>query len=176
MMTLLAMWGDAWWSRAITKLTDGGPSHVAIGFDWLGDNGEYYEALFGRGVRGPIPYRYVQDWAAKSPDRVLKFWPLSGCRDLADRKRLTAEMWVGAVGYGHLQILAMLLRKKIGWNVRRSIGRVVCSEYVARVLWPEFDLRDGREFDEVTPANLWRSAQALAVGRPIQEAGDEHGC
>jgi hypothetical protein len=158
-MTLLAMWGDAWWSRAITRLTDGGPSHVALGFENDSFPGEYYEALAGHRVRGPIPYQDAQDWAAKRPKtRRLEFVKLSEDRCLVDRKLKTAQMWVRAAGYGHLQIVAMLLFLKFGWRVPPSMGRVVCSELVARILWPDIDVTEGHDFDAVTPANVWRAA------------------
>lgn len=171
-MYLMAMWGDAVWSRAISRLTDGGPSHVAIGFNARPDSDElglvYFEALFGRGVIGPRPVQRLLDWQERRPKtRRMEIVPLPCEGDVAFRKRMAAEMWVGAAGYGHLQIIAMLLRKKFGFRVRRNLGRVVCSEFVARLLWPEYDLRDGREFDAVTPANVLRAARELAAEEGI---------
>ena len=162
-MTLLTMWGDAWWSRLISKLT-GGPSHVALGFDDQGDNGEYYEALAGHKVRGAIPYREAQDWQVRRPKtRRLEFVRISDNPELIERKLLTAKTWVGAAGYGHFQLLAMLCFIKFGWRVPKSIGRVVCSELVARILYPDIDLTEGHPLDAVTPANVYNAAKALII-------------
>jgi len=193
---LLAMWGDAPWSRAVSRLTGGGPSHVALAFlredsyfnlpEFAPDvererapDGCYIEALFGRGVRRPRPVSDAYAWAARRPSRRIESWPLISLDPadqpsaLARRKFAQALTWVGAAGYGHLQILAMLLRKKIGWPVRRTIGRVVCSELVARIMYPEIDLRDGRDFDETTPANTLRAAIRLN-GRILTPRGAAH--
>ena len=52
-------------------------------------------------------------------------------------------------------LLAMLLFEKCGIRVRKSETRVVCSEYVARVVAPWIELRsEGRDYDEVTPESI----------------------
>ena len=168
---LVFLWGTGLISRLITRVTGGGPSHVAIVFDgptcaWPA----YYEALFGRGVEGPRPMKHMLDWAKAEPGRRMETIWLRAEPGTVARARLIAETFVGAVGYGGLQLLCMLSMLRWGWRVPRSMGRVVCSELAARVLYPDVWRRV--DFDRVTPLDLLVWARGLEkVHEPAMGVG-----
>jgi hypothetical protein len=182
-MFVLACWGDSLLSKAIIAM--GGPSHVAVGFRYAGgftlkragelavtDDAFYYEALFGKGVVGPVPINDVYGWVAKSknglvPTRRIEIIEIPCDPAVAALKRKVAETYVGSAGYGELQLLAMLAFIKWGWPVPHSMGRVVCSEYVARVLFPEIWVADN--FDEITPRDVYEWAKRRAARATAQE-------
>jgi len=152
--------GDSWFSRLIAKVC-GGWSHAGIGFRFSDTSSVYFEALFAKGVRGPKPLPHLVAWSKEKPGRRLAIVELMIPENICERKYGIAQTYSGLIGYGEWQLLAMWaferFGKRWGWHVPRSPGRVVCSEYAARVLHPEFELRDSihTRFDEVTPGSAW---------------------
>jgi hypothetical protein len=147
--------GDGLLSKAILKF--GVWTHAGIGWTYENACADYLEALFLKGIRSPRPFYYVKDWLNEAPKtRKLEIINLPFSPELAERKRRIATTYVGRAGYAEAQLLAMLAFEKWGWRVPKSEGRVVCSEYAARILYPEIDATaQGRTFDEVTPTSLY---------------------
>jgi hypothetical protein len=78
---------------------------------------------------------------------------------LATEKFLIAQTWVGAATYSVWQLLAIWMCIGWGWKVPARMGSVVCSELVARVCYPQFDLRNGKTFDECSPQDVLEAAE-----------------
>jgi hypothetical protein len=155
--------GEGWLSRLIAKVCKNW-SHMGVGFRFSDGTAVYFEAWVPR-VRGPKPLSHLIDWVHQKPKRRLAIVELLIPPNLCERKYGIAQTYSGLIGYGELQLLAMWaferFGKRWGWHVPKSPGRVVCSEYAARVLYPEFDLRDSihTRFDEVTPGSAWNVFQ-----------------
>jgi hypothetical protein len=168
--------GDSFLSRAIRRITGGTWSHCGIGFtipagamdpelrDHAGEE-IYFEALFAKGFSGPRPLSDLYDWAAKDPERKVVVVRLGGGADFASEKLVIAQTWCGTVGYAEWQLVAMWfferIGRRIGLHVPKSTRRVVCSEAVARILYPQIDLTDADHprLDEVTPVSLYWALQ-----------------
>lgn len=150
--------GENLLSRLIARLC--GWSHMGFGFRYNNEYSCYFEALFAKGCRGPKPLEHLIAWSRERPGRKLCIVDLSSVpvKDCA-RKYTLAQTYVGRVGYGELQILAMWaferFGRKFGLHVPRTTRTVVCSEYGSRILFPDVDLRGNRLFDEVTPGSAW---------------------
>jgi len=164
--------GESLLSSLIRRVT--GPwSHMGIGFDLEDGAPVYYESLFRDGFTGPKPWCKVVDWAAKHPKRKWARRSLDLSPEISERKRVLAQAHVGRLGYAAWQLLGMWwferVGKRYGWHLRRSPKRAVCSEAVARILWPEMNLLNHprRRFDEVTPSSAWRKLCRIeeAAGR-----------
>lgn len=105
---------------------------------------------------GPRTLSDLQSWAEK-PGRRLAVLPTSIRGAAAERVHRQAQSWVGRVGYFAWQLAGMWAFERLRIPVRKSPGKVVCSEAVARLVFPELDLRDAfRDFDAVNPASGWR--------------------
>jgi hypothetical protein len=167
-MFLVFMWGENCFSRAISWIT-GGPSHCAVGFDRKkelpandakGREKEeekiYFEALYGVGVRGPLPLSRVREWAKRDGRRAVAIVPVKVPEQMLNLKYAVALSYVGHSTYSVWQLLLMFAHIRWGWPVPFSRG-LVCSEYAARVLFP--DPWPSASFDEVTPADLWAWAK-----------------
>jgi len=156
------------WSKAIVRITGNQLpdksdrwSHMGIIFQ-LGDgSSEYYEALFEEGFVGPKPLSAL----------VEKLQDKKGELSIgnADIREVyvpaiyeLCKGWVGKKGYNQWQLASMWFFERFGrWlgiPVPRSPDKVVCSEVVARLVYPHIDLRDETrtEFDEVNPNSAWR--------------------
>ena len=152
--------GDGLLAKLIARVT-GEWTHMGLGFELSDNRRVYYEALFGKGVQGPKPLSELEQWAAARPGRRYALRVLPGMDHAAGLKRVIVNTYKDVAGYGELQILSMWFFERVGrrfgWRAPRSRSRIVCSELVARVLMPEFDLRDAvrRSFDEVNPTSAW---------------------
>lgn len=157
---LVFNWGDLLICRAISAVT-GGPSHVALAFDGeVGGYPVYYEALLSEDVAGPKPLDRIYRWKLESARRRVEVIWLPAKPEQAARARLFAQTFVGSASYGAMQLFWMLAMIRWGWRVPRSIGKVVCSEYVVRCLYPDIWTQDN--FDEVTPADVYEWAKRRA--------------
>ena len=146
-------------SRLIQRV-DGSPwSHMGIGF--VMDNQEelYFEALFGLGFVGPRAWTDVIRWAARIPGRRWSRIDLPQLDAVADEKFIVARTLVGRLGYHAWQLVLMYLMLRFGCRVARSRNRVVCSEAVSQIVFPELNLscRIPPRHDEVTPASARRA-------------------
>jgi hypothetical protein len=165
--------GDSWMSRLIMRVSAW--SHCGIGFTVRLEDGRlalpYFEALFGKGFRGPKRLHELHNWAANNPRRRVEVYHLGLEPAVALQKYALASAMVGTLGYAEWQLLAMWWFERFGrargWHVPRSERRVVCSEALTRILLPEIDLRDAQHprEDEVTPGSArdalveWLSAR-----------------
>lgn len=114
------------------------------------------ESLWGVGVQDLKPFANTIDWGKKSPKRRVETIDLKlDARECAEKLKV-ARTYIGSTSYGEWQLVAMWLHERYDWPVAPSMGRIVCSEFVGRVLYPEMDLRTGgRSFDELTPGSVW---------------------
>lgn len=156
--------GESFISRLILRVSKW--SHCGIGFSGKSDAGVmpwvvYFESLFGKGFRGPYNIADLYAWAAKDPRRKVEIVSLGVSQDMAHEKYVRATTLVGKLGYAEWQLLAMWwferVGRRFGWHVPRSPEKAVCSESVARILFPEIDLRDPihDRLDEITPGSLY---------------------
>lgn len=131
-------------------------------FTWPDGSQAIVEALMASDVTVK-PFSKLLLWRKKHPGNRLEILPLHVDVESAGRMWLAAQTWVGSAGYGAWQLVAQLAFEKWGLPVRRSMGRVVCCELVARIAYPDVDLRsENRDFDELTPGSVYRCVQAGA--------------
>lgn len=151
-------------SRAIESVTRSPYSHALIRFDLDDGSAEYFESLFARGVIGPRAIMNLWDYQAEHPGVFHTAIQLNCNARMAAGKYAIAQTFVGSAGYGEMQLIAMWLFKRFGWRVPLSIGRVVCSEFVARVIFPEWDVTDAEHtFDEIDPGFLYGRLRKLTT-------------
>lgn len=136
------------------------PSHTGLMFVRNSGESEYFESHSPEGWRGPKPKSRLEDWAGDHEKRWFKMRPLDVSIEEAQAlyqscsDRLTDPDWID---YPEHQIWEMAKAKLFKGDIKRSKG-VICSEAVAKILYPYFDLRlwSGKRpitFDEITP---WR--------------------
>ena len=151
-------------SRLIRRLTGCEWSHCGLVFS--GENGSVYvEALAGRKVSSR-PISDLHAWVERTPGAAATVIPLSLTTDECKQVWRMAELYIGIAGYGHFQIAWMWAFIRLGIPVPHSPKRVVCSELVARCLFPIRDVRPWgrRSFDEVAPAAVWRWVRCTGGG------------
>ncbi len=162
--------GEGMLSRAIMRITGGEWSHCGIGFTLLNPDGGtreevYFEALFRRGFQGPRSIKHIYDWKAGDPRRDVIVVRLGVDPAVATAKLVVAQTLVGLVGYAAWQLVGMWaferFGRSMGWHVPRSRRRMVCSEAVASILYPQIDVTDAHHvrLDEVTPVSLYWAIQ-----------------
>ena len=156
------------WSKMIVYITGGQTpdysdrwSHMGIAFELSNGTVEAYEALFSYGFNGPEPMeninKKVHDKKGKLEliDANIKNIYLESIYDLC-------KSWVGKRGYNKFQLILMWYYERFGrwfgWKIPTSPGKLVCSEAVARLVYPHIDLRDviRKNFDEINPNSAWR--------------------
>ena len=158
-----------WWARAIVRITgrqlpdkSDSWSHMGIGFTLQDGKRVYYEAIVGKGFIGPIPIEKLIDKIGQNEKSrlAIKELPIEPYRVLGIYKE--CRRWQGRKSYSAWQLVRMWFFERLGrWvgiRVRRTPDRLVCSEAVARLIYPPYDLRDEirRRFDEVNPNSAWR--------------------
>ncbi len=170
-------WGENWISREISRIT-GGPSHMGIGFSVIGGEEVYYENLFAGGFQGPKNMLDLRNWA-KAPGRLVEIYWLALDPATSERKHVVAHTWVGLVGYAEWKILAFLwyerIGRRLGFHMRASWNRWVCSTSSSGILAPEADLSTpDRSLAEQTPKSardaiikkqLWEKVEILDATR-----------
>jgi hypothetical protein len=151
--------------KKLTDQTDAW-SHMGIGFQLSNHSIIYYENLFRDGFQGPKPFGKLiafRDGGGRLSVQWFDFMHTAVCQ----AKREKCEAWAGKHrGYFGWQLAAMWKFERIlrfyHRHIRPSPDRGVCSEDVARLLYPELDLRDTeRDFDEVNPNSSWRKYREL---------------
>jgi len=134
--------------------------HEGLGFELSDGTLEYYECLFSDGFRGPKPIEKLMEFQ-KAGGRVdIQVVDSLKCPE-AQQIRNTCQMWVGQKGYYAWQLVLMWYFERVlrfyHKHIPPSPNRLVCSEAVARLVWPWIDLRDeDRNFDEVNPNSAYR--------------------
>ena len=136
-------------------------SHAGIIFNLDNGESEYYEALFSEGFVGPKPTTHLIEKISEKNGK-LKILD-SGIKEIyCQGIYLQCQSWVGKKGYNKLQLVSMWFFERIGrwigWKIPRSPNKLVCSEAVARLVYPYIDLRDEirTRFDEVNPNSAYR--------------------
>ena len=133
-------------------------SHAGLMFTKEDGTKFYYETHSPDGWQGPTPIKWLEDWVAKDDKRWVRY------RELNLTQQEMNKVWVRAseklmdpawMDYRELQIAGMLLRRIFKFRVKMSPSPV-CSEAVAKMLYPYYDLRiwPGKRpcgFDEITP-------------------------
>ena len=157
----------AWISRLIVRITgrqlpdkSDAWSHMGIGFKLLSGVDIYYEALFSEGFCGPKSFRKLLVFSETGGQLAVENIECIGESEVQQVWE-NCEALIGKRGYYAWQLFSMWAFERfgrfVGAHVPRSPGRVVCSEIVARLLYPYIDLRDEeRAFDEVNPNSAWR--------------------
>lgn len=158
-----------WWARAIVRITgrrlpdkSDAWSHMGIGFESSDGQRIYYEAIIDKGFVGPLPIQNLinkinQHKEGRAAIKYLTFEPY---RVRGIQKE--CENWRGRKTYHQWQLAAMWFFERLGrwtgYHVKQSPDKLVCSEAVARLIYPPYDLRDElrRRFDEVNPNSAWR--------------------
>ena len=175
---------SSWLSRLIIRITGrqlpdrtDAWSHLGLGFVLDDGTQLYYEALFSQGFTGPKPFEYLRDFARAGGKVWTQPLPNLSPEDVKIIKS-DCDALVGRAGYYAWQLIAMWLFERLGRflriHIRPSPSRVVCSEVVARLVYPWLDLRDTTRtrFDEVNPNSAWRKLHPppgnanLPIGRP----------
>ena len=152
----------SWLSRMICRITRGPWNHTGIGFRMDDCSEYYYEALAGKGVRGPKPMCELDAFAEKPGCVVFKdYTELSP--DKSYGKMLECVEMTGRTGYAEWQLVCMWAFERFNIPVPTSPNRVVCSELTSRVLSPDIDLRDPSHttFDTVNPSSSFRAWMRL---------------
>ena len=145
--------------------TNGPFGHMGIAFERADGSIDCFEARSDEGFVGPFP---IEEMAAYVDTRSGHFL-IGNALDLAptDVSNIyTAAMnMVGNVSYSKMQLGLMFLSERYGVRLRHSPNKVVCSEAVARLLYPHVDLRDcdHSTFDVVSPNSAyWRMCEIQA--------------
>jgi hypothetical protein len=170
--------GDTLWGRVVARVTgrrlpDRSDcfSHVAIGFGYQFDHDPdfaacemYFENLLTRGFRGPHPLSHMADWVSRDRRRTWNIRSLPLTPSQAQAVHDACIAWAGVVrrGYNAAQLAAIWASIRFGCPVPRTPTRGICSEDVARLLFPILDLREpGKSFDHADPNSVYRQYLAL---------------
>lgn len=147
-------------------MTDGPWAHMGLAFGMSDESGQYCEALMGENVTGPKDVAKLTALQAENSKTRIAFVLLQLTPEECEQKRQLCFAWRGVMTYSKPQLLAMAMFERYGLPVPHSPSRVVCSEFVARVLYPQIDLRDLRRtrFDEVNPNSAWRRLMEIQAG------------
>ena len=164
--------GKSWLSRLIIRITgrqlldkSDAWSHMGLGFELEDGKRIYYEALFSEGFVGPKPMDKLLAFRDAGGKLSIQFTSIVG--PMAERVRDRCVVWTVYKSYYAWQLVLMWAFERVGrfvgWRLRRTPGKVVCSEAVAALVWPFMDLRDEirTEFDAVNPNSGWRKYQVL---------------
>jgi len=141
--------------------------HAGIGFTLADGEGVYYEAHWNDGFAGPKPLERLLTWGRKAAGNEYVIVPLPRLpQERAQDIRACAQALTGIASYGRAQLFWMLLFERWRIPVPRSPAKMVCSEALARLVQPEYDLRDRahRTWDVVTPASAWRRLMEYEAG------------
>ena len=112
------------------------------------------------------PHRPLFRFAEKDGKRKLVVAYTDLDARTSEEKRQVCRAMVGTVGYGQAQLVLMALSERYHLPVPHSPSRVVCSEAVSRILYPQIDLRDARRkrHDMVNPNSAWRRWLEMKCG------------
>lgn len=156
-------WSTSWEfiSLMIRRVSGGKWSHLGLGFDLDDGRQVYFEALFENGWDGPHPVSELVEFEETRRGQYERHYIPWIDAGRAHELFLRALSMVGKAGYHQWQLLAMWaferVGRRIGLVVKDDPDRVVCSEGVARVIYPDVDLRDPERptFDSVNPCSAY---------------------
>jgi len=186
---ILIFWSfvPEWWSKMIVRITgnqlpDKSDCWSHMGIIFLLENGEseYYEALFDEGFIGPKPLPALVD-KIHNKNGLLKVGETDIKEIYVQEIYERCQNWVGKKGYYQWQLAFMWFYERIGrfigWKIPHSPDKVVCSEVVARLIYPRLDLRDEirTEMDEVNPNSGWRKYLRIIWNEKFNIAGMGNG-
>jgi len=157
-----------WWSWAIVRITgrqlpdmSDAWSHMGIAFEFSDGSNQVFEALFSKGFTGPESMESIYEKIKSKNGKIAVI--ATGIKEIyVEEIYKRCESQVGKLGYYAWQLALMWFYERIGrfigWKIPHSPDKTVCSEAVARLVWPHLDLRDEirTEFDEVNPCSAWR--------------------
>jgi len=137
------------------------PAHALLRCVYTDGSYEYFESHYPGGWAGPKPKQLLVEWLnEQGKQRKIFSRTLPGMTDfennvIFDRcmERVKSSEWSNT--YDLKQLARMYFMSRLGLRVKPS-QKDVCSEAVAKVLFPVFDLRiwpsrPVRGFDEITP-------------------------
>lgn len=156
------------WSKMIVRITgrqlpDKSDvwSHMGIAFELSDGSTQAYEALFDKGFVGPELLENICEKIKTKKGQIVIIE--SGIKPFyLDGIYVQCKSWAGKLGYYQWQLALMWFYERfgrwVGWKIPKSPDKLVCSEAVARLVWPHLDLRDEIRtgFDEVNPNSAWR--------------------
>ena len=158
-------------SELIQRVTGGPWSHVGLWFGFANGRRVRFEALAGKGFRGPLEWGPLVDFSGRHVRRVVLV------RTLAVDPGHVIGAWIEAEkavaqwkdAYGEAQLLTLwawirlrnlLAKAGLDLRMRDDPRRVVCSEAVSRLLAPlNIDCRHDvyTTHDATTPVSVERS-------------------
>jgi hypothetical protein len=145
------------------------PSHASVMFRLEDGRLVIYEAMEGKGWRGPIDFAKVEAWAAEKPGRwVRTFWipdALISERE-ADRKLKLCHERLNVWRYSTIQLPRMGIRKYVNLPMKPTYNDVVCSEAGSIMLAPQVDVPmmcRKPSHDYITPYQLQCAMEALTM-------------
>jgi len=138
------------------------PTHARLGFTLEDGAQVYFEALEGTGFDGPKPEDRVANWIKKGAGRWTELYHLDLPPEIANAIYVRALGKLGKWSYSVPQLLSMYFALRFGTRLRQSPDKVICSEAVARLVFPDEDLRYKRNFENVTPMVIQRIMTAGA--------------
>lgn len=156
---VISVCGDGRLSKLICKITGGRYSHSAIGFRLSDGTEVYYEALVGKGFRGPKPLTHLVEWQAENRARRLLVHELLDVTAVeAENARLVTETFSSCVTYSEWQLFLFWMLVRLGADLFADTpNRVICSEIVARILITigiNLRIEDTQLFDEIPPQQI----------------------
>ena len=145
-------------------------SHSGLGFELSDGELVYYENLFSTGFQGPKPVAKLIEFGRTTGRVEIQYVDFIYPKE-SEQIRQKCQSWVGRRGYYGWQLVSMWAFERfgrfVGTHLPRSPGKGVCSEDVARLVFPWVDLRDSIRsgFDEVNPNSAWRQWMKILAER-----------
>jgi len=129
---------------------------------------EAFEARSDQGFVGPYDFNKTVDYITKRHGRILLVNHLSidGYDAASVYDRACSMAADGNISYSKPQLALMFLFERYGIKFRPSKNKIVCSEAIARLLYPFIDLRDVNHptFDTVTPNSAYYRICEIQAG------------
>lgn len=138
--------------------------HCGVLFRFKSGKVVYFEARFKEGFVGPFPFEKLCRWSdSKFYHRLHIRWLNLKIPSIRKKYELAMRMVKNKTGYAKSQLICNWALERLGWPVPTDPTRVTCSESVALIAAPEYDLTDSkrRNPDAVTPGSMWEKLNSL---------------
>jgi len=137
--------------------TKGPWGHVGIAFEYSDGSIVCFEARSDEGFVGPFPFQDVKDYVNARGGKYFIGKPLEIDTEDVQKIYQKAISMIGSVSYSKGQLGLIFLAERYGLPIRRSPNKIVCSEGVAVLVYPNVDLRDCDHdtVDKVTPNSVY---------------------
>ena len=150
---------------AIASVTGSFVSHAGVIFLFRDGEAAFpacYEAKT-TGFRGPVHLRdIVSEWTGPLRNFHIRWLPDVPYYSVTEKFRRAHRWAYNKQGYDWLAILQIWLHARLGLPpIKHDERKLICSEAVARLIYPEYDVRFGGTFDLVTPGYLFREINRL---------------